>query len=64
MPKLSPNSVTLLDGAVVLSRRNGSARWPARFKNGNRWIRATTKEKNLNDAKRSAREIISTLNIV
>ena len=57
MPKLSPNSVTLLDGAVVLSRRNGSARWQARFKNGNRWIRATTKEKNLNDAKRSAREI-------
>src|ERR1700722_8207325 len=46
MPKLSPDSVTLLDGEIVLSRRDGSARWQARFKNGSRWIRVTTKEKN------------------
>jgi hypothetical protein len=58
MPKLSPSSVTLLDGAIVLSRRDGSARWQARFKNGSRWIRVTTKEKNLKDAaKEVAREL-------
>jgi integrase len=57
MPKLSPDSVTLLDGAIVLSRRDGSARWQARFKNGGRWIRVTTKEKKLKDAKEAAREL-------
>ena len=40
-----------------LSRRDGSAKWQARFKNGSRWIRVTTKEKNLKDAKEVAREL-------
>jgi integrase len=57
MPKLSPNSVTLLDGAIVLSRRDGSAKWQARFKSDGRWLRVTTKEKSLKDAKKAAREI-------
>ena len=57
MPKLSPRSVTLLDGAIVLSRRNGSAKWQARFKNGSRWIRVTTKTKDLDEAKEAAREL-------
>ena len=57
MPKLSPRSVTLLDGAIVLSRRDGSAKWQARFKNGSRWIRVTTKKKDLDDAKEAAREL-------
>ena len=55
--RFSPNSVALLDGAIVLSRRDGSARWQARFKNGSRWIRVTTKAKNLKDAKEAAREL-------
>jgi integrase len=57
MPKLSPDSLTLLDGAIVLSRRNGSARWQARFKNGSRWIRVTTKVRDLKEAKKAAREL-------
>jgi integrase len=57
MPKLSPESVTLLDGVVVLTRRDGSAKWQARFKNGSRWIRVTTKEKDLKEAKEIAREL-------
>jgi integrase len=57
MPKLSPDSVTLLDGAIVMSRRDGSAKWQARFKNGSRWIRVTTKEKDLKEAKEIAREL-------
>ena len=57
MPKLSPRSVTILDGAIVLSRRNGSAKWQARFKNGSRWIRVSTKTNDLDDAKEAAREL-------
>ncbi|HEX3501854.1 MAG TPA: hypothetical protein VHU22_00520 [Xanthobacteraceae bacterium] len=57
MPKLSTQSVTLLDGAIVLTRRVKSAKWQARFKCGGRWIRVTTKEKDLNDAKEAATEL-------
>ena len=57
MPKLSSQSITLLDGAVVLSRRNGSAKWQARFKSGGRWICVTTKTKDLDEAKDAAREL-------
>lgn len=56
MPKLSPNSVTLLDGDVVLTRRDGSAKWQARFKMDGRWIRCSTKEKDLNKAKEVAKD--------
>src|SRR5258708_3337307 len=57
MPKLSPESVTILDGAVVLSQRHESAKWQARFKVENRWIRVTTKEKDIKEAKTAAEEI-------
>jgi integrase len=56
MPKLSPNSVTLLDGDVVLTRRDGSEKWQARFKMDGRWIRCSTKEKDLNKAKEVAKD--------
>jgi hypothetical protein len=57
MPKLSPNSITLLDGNIILSRRHESLKWQARFKVENRWIRITTKEKNLKEAKTAAEEL-------
>jgi hypothetical protein len=57
MPKLSPHSVALSDGAIVLSRRNGSAMWQARFKLSGRWIRVTTKTKDLDEAKEVASEL-------
>jgi hypothetical protein len=57
MPKLSPNSVTIHDGNVVLTRRDGTSKWPARFKIDGRWIRVTTKEKDLKEAKQVAREL-------
>jgi len=56
MPKLSPNSVTILDGAIVLTRRDGSAKWQARFKVDGRWIRITTKQKDLKEARETATE--------
>jgi hypothetical protein len=57
MPTLSPESVTILDGAVVLSRRHESAKWQARFKVENRWIRITTKENDIKEAKKAAEEL-------
>jgi integrase len=51
---LSPNSVTILDGNIVLTRRVGSSKWQARYKIGNRWIRITTGEKDLKEAKEVA----------
>ena len=57
MPKLSPNSATIMEGKVVLSRRNGSAKWQARYKMGGRWIRVTTKTSELNEAREIAAEL-------
>jgi integrase len=57
MPKLAPNTVTLLDGEVRLFRRNNSRAWQATFKLGGRWVRITTKQKILADAKERAREL-------
>src|ERR1019366_7283226 len=57
MPKLSPNSITLLDGNIILSQRNESAKWQARFKVEGRWIRVTTKEKDIKEAKKAAEEL-------
>ena len=57
MPKLSPNSVPLLDGAVVLTKRAGTAKWQARFKVDGHWIRVTTKQKDLKAAKDAANDL-------
>lgn len=57
MPKLAPNTVTVLDGDVRLFRRPRSRSWQATFKMGGRWIRVTTKCKQLADAKKRAREL-------
>lgn len=56
MPVLSPNSEPILDGAVVLTQRDGSANWQARFKIAGRWHRVSTKTKNLIEAKDAARD--------
>ena len=57
MPVLSPNSVALLDGAIVLTRRTGTAKWQARFKADGRWIRVSTKMKDLEEAKEAAEDL-------
>ena len=56
MPKLSPASVTLLDGNIVLYRRPRTRKWQARFKVGNYWKRITTKCLNLEKARDTALE--------
>lgn len=57
MPKLSPQTVTLLDGDVRLFKRDRSRAWQATFKVDGRWVRLSTKCKQANDAKKRAREL-------
>lgn len=57
MPKLSPQAVTVLDGDVRLVKRKNSRAWQAAFKVDGRWVRVTTKCRQLDDAKKRAREI-------
>lgn len=57
MPQLSPNSVQLLNGKVVLSKRDRSPYWQARFRIGRRWIRTSTKCEELDEAEAAALEM-------
>lgn len=57
MPRLSPQTVTLLDGDVRLVKRSNSRAWQATFKIAGRWVRVTTKCRQLDEAKRRAREL-------
>ena len=57
MPKLSPQTMTVLDGDVRLVKRKNSRAWQAAFKVDGHWVRVTTKCRQLDDAKRRAREL-------
>jgi integrase len=57
MVKISAETVTLLDGDVRLTRRKNSAAWQAAFKIGDRWVRVTTKARQLADAKETAKTL-------
>jgi integrase len=57
MAKISAETVTLLDGDVRLTRRKNSGAWQAAFKIDGRWVRATTKCRQLADAKEAAKTL-------
>jgi hypothetical protein len=57
MPKLADATNTLLDGKIVLSQRERSRAWQARFKIGDKWVRVTTKETNKKEAAKIAEEL-------
>lgn len=57
MPKLNPNTPTLLDGDVRLFKRDRSRAWQATFKIDGHWVRVSTACKQLDDAKKAAREL-------
>jgi integrase len=57
MAKLSPTTETVLDGDVRLTRRGGSSAWQAAFKIGDRWVRVTTRCRQLAEAKAAAKEL-------
>jgi len=54
VPQLSPNSVAILEGKVVLTQRKRSSAWQARFRVGSKWLRITTKQADLEKAKAAA----------
>lgn len=56
MPKLSSDTVTIMDGAIRLTRRPNSKAWQAAFKVGNRRVRKSTGCRKLDDAKKRAHE--------
>jgi len=56
MPKLSADTVTILDGDIRLTRRPNSRAWQAAFKVGHRLVRVSTGRRKLDDAKTRARE--------
>lgn len=57
MVKLSAETVTILDGDVRLTRRKSSSAWQAAFKIDDRWVRVTTKARQLADAKETAKTL-------
>lgn len=57
MPKLIPNTNKILDGRVALYKRDNSSEWQLKFKHNSKWIRATTKCKNITEAKTAAETI-------
>lgn len=58
MPKLSPENVKLLGGVAVLFRRDRSSAWQVRYKVQGKWVRTTTKQMALDDAKKTAEDIV------
>lgn len=54
MPQLSENSVQLLNGKLVLTRRNRSPYWQARYRVGGRWLRTSTKCTGVREAEEAA----------
>ena len=57
MPKLSSETVTLLDGDIRVFKRPRSRAWQATFKMDGRWVRVSTNCKQLSEAKEAAREL-------
>ena len=57
MPKLNPETVTLLDGDIRVFKRPRSRAWQATFKMDGTWVRVSTKCKQLKEAKEAAREL-------
>ena len=57
MPKLSSETVTLLDGDIRVFKRLRSRAWQAPFKMDGTWVRVSTKCKQLSAAKEAAREL-------
>ena len=58
MPRLNTDNIKLMDGVAVLFRRNRSAAWQVRYKANGKWLRTTTKQMLLADAKRAAEDIV------
>ena len=58
MPRLNPDTIKIMDGVAVLFRRNRSAAWQVRYKANGKWLRTTTQQMLLADARRAAEDIV------
>jgi len=58
MPRLNPDTIKIMDGVAVLFRRNRSAAWQVRYKAHGKWLRTTTQQMLLADARRAAEDIV------
>lgn len=59
MAKLSENTVVISDGDIKLYKRRNSSVWQAKFKIDNRWVRISTDQRKLEEAKaRAKRKIV------
>ena len=58
MPKLNADNIKIMDGIAVLFRRNRSTAWQVRYKANGKWLRTTTREMQLVDARRAAEDIV------
>jgi integrase len=56
MAQLSTHSIQILDGKITLTQRSHSSAWQMRYKIGSMWLRQSTKEKDLKEAKAAAEE--------
>ena len=56
MAKLNDETHVLMDGSVKVYRRPNTRRWQATFQIGGVWVRISTGQKDLEDAKRVARD--------
>ena len=58
MPKLNADNIKIMDGTAVLFRRTRSTAWQVRYKAQGKWLRSTTREMQLSDARRAAEDIV------
>jgi integrase len=59
MPQKADHTHHILEGKAILYQRSGTPHWQVRYKVGGKWLRATTKQEKLNDAKSAAVELIT-----
>lgn len=59
MPQKAPHTVHILEGAATLYKRPNTPFWSVRYKAGNKWLRKTTKQKKLEDAKQAAVKLVT-----
>ena len=57
LPKLNPNTPTLMDSEVRLFKRKRSSVWQVVFTTDGRQVRVSSKKRNLKDALEAARDI-------
>jgi hypothetical protein len=59
MPQKAEHTVHILEGKAVLYQRANSPHWHVRYKADGRWLRSTTKQEDLREAKSAAVDLVT-----